>query len=175
LQDTEVVFSSRLKRIHATLRHALALNGLRAEDIARAQLTQASLYLLQEQWEAAYTTAQQTLAVAQEQHSIQFLVQAQRLLGIALSSTGRYQEADEYFQQALPTSREYDMQLEHARTLYTVGELLLHNHAPGEAAFQQGISYFYTAHTLFSTCQAAIDLAHVERIFAEYHIIEYKE
>jgi predicted ATPase/DNA-binding SARP family transcriptional activator len=175
LQDTEAIFSSRLKRIHVTLRHALALDGLRAEDIARAQLTQASLYLLQEQWEAAYATAQQTLAVAQEQHSIQFLVQAQRLLGIALSATWRYQEADAYFQQALHTSREYDMQLEHARTLYTVGELLLRNHTPGEASFQQGVSYLYTAHEMFSTCQAAIDLAHVERIFAEYHIIEYTE
>jgi tetratricopeptide (TPR) repeat protein len=108
--------------------------------------------------------------VAQEQHSIQFLVQAQRLLGIALSAMGRYQEADEYFQQALHTSHEYDMQLEHARTLCTIGELLLRNHAPGEATFQQGISYLYDAHKLFSTCQAAIDLAHVERIFAEHHI-----
>ncbi|MFL5628843.1 MAG: ATP-binding protein, partial [Ktedonobacteraceae bacterium] len=166
LHNGETFFHIRLKRTQATLRHALALESLRAEDIARAQLAQVSLYLLQKKWQEAYIIAQQTLEVAREQQSIQFVVQAQRLLGITLRAAGRYQEAEEYFQQALQTSLAYDMQLEHARTLYDLGTLLVQQHAPGEILFQQGLNYLYNAHKMFSACQALVDLARVERVLA---------
>lgn len=166
LRGGETLFNIRLKRAQATLRHALALEGLRAEDIARAQLAQVSLYLLQEKWQEAYIIVQQTLEVAREQQSILFLVQAQRLLGTTLGVAGRYQEAEEYFQQALQTSLAYDMQLEHARTLYDLGALLVQQHTPGELPFQQGLNYLYNAHETFSASQALVDLVHVECVLA---------
>jgi tetratricopeptide (TPR) repeat protein len=167
LSSRDPFISKRLRRTSATLRRALTLTGPRAEDTAKAHLAQASIYLLQGTLEAAEEIARQTMEIVQQQQHFQLLAYAQRLLGCILSASERYTEADEYFQQALATSRKYDMRLEYARALYSFGVVLLERGRPGEALSQQGLTYLREAYAMFEGCQAAIDLAKVKRILAK--------
>ena len=160
------IYSNRLKRIQATLQHALALNGLRAEEMAKGQLAQATTYLWQGALEAAEEIAFQTMKVVEEQQHFQLLSQAQRLLGCILSTAKRCGEAEQYFRQAIQISRDYNMRLEHARTLYCYGQAMLLRNCPPEVAFQQALSYLYEAQEIFAACHAVIDLEKVKRILS---------
>jgi tetratricopeptide (TPR) repeat protein len=161
------IISNRLKRILATLHHALALNGLRAEEMAKGRLALATSLLWQGALEAARELAFQTMEVVEEQQHFQLLTQPRRLLGCILSTTGRHVEADQYFQQAMQTSQDYGMRLEYARTLFSWGETLLRRNVPLEVAFQQGLHYLQEAQDIFAMCHAAIDLERVKRTLAE--------
>jgi len=157
----------RLQRTRSTLEHALACQGLAAEDISRARLAQATLALMLGDLTTTEAIARQTIAVAHEQEHLYYLPHAQRLLGCCLALYGRQTEADEAFQQAMHVSQHHSMRLEYARTLYNYGAMLLQRGCPASEAFQTGLAYLQQAHDIFAACYAAIDLEKVKRILAD--------
>jgi len=154
----------RLRRILGTLRHALMLQGLRAEDMARARLAQAYVYCQLGDLKAAEEIAKETMKVVELQQHFQLLAQAQRLLGQIFSASRQYYQAEVYCQIALQTSRDYGMRLEYARTLSCLGEALLLQNCPEEEPYQQGITHLEEAFTIFAERYAAVDLERVKRI-----------
>lgn len=158
---------NRLQRTQSTLQRALAHQGLAAEDIARAHLAQATLYLMQGNLKLAEDILRQTVEVAQQQEHMYFFPHAQRLLGCCLAMSGRHDEADAAFQQALHMSQQTGMRLEQGHALYNYGAILLQRSCPQGASFQTGLAHLQQAQKLFTACNAAIDLKKVNQILAE--------
>lgn len=158
---------NRLQRTQCTLQHALANQGLAAEDIARAYLAQATLYLMQGNLTIAEDIVRQTVEVAHQQEHMYFFPHAQRLLGCCLALSDHHSEADEAFQQALHMSQQTGMRLEQGRALYNYGAILLQRSCPQGVPFQTGLAHLQQAQELFTACHAAIDLKKVNRILAE--------
>ncbi len=154
---------NRLQRTQSTLQRALAHQGLAAEDIARAHLAQATLYLMQGNLKLAEDIVRQTVEVAQQQEHMYFFPHAQRLLGCCLAMSGRHSEADAAFQQALHMSQQTGMRLEQGRALYNYGAILLQRSCPQGAAFQTGLAHLQQAQELFTACHATIDLKKVNQ------------
>jgi DNA-binding SARP family transcriptional activator/predicted negative regulator of RcsB-dependent stress response len=160
----DAVIQRRLRRIMGTLRHALMLTGLRAEDMARARLAQAYVFLQLGDKKTAGEIAKETMSTVEQQQHFQLLAQAQRLLGRILCAAGQYRKAEEYFELALQTSHEYGMRLEYARALSSLGEALLLQSCPTEARYQQGVSDLEEASSTFARHHATIELERVNRI-----------
>ena len=158
---------NRLQRTHYTLQHALNNKGLAAEDIAKGRLAQATLCLMQGNLLTAEDIARQTVEVEHQQDHLFFYPHAQRLLGCCLAVSGRHNEADESFLQALHMSQQTGMRLEQGRTLYNYGAILLQRSCPQGTTFQTGLTYLQQARELFTACHAAIDLKKVNRILAD--------
>ncbi|HEY6408443.1 MAG TPA: tetratricopeptide repeat protein, partial [Ktedonobacteraceae bacterium] len=161
-RDTAI--NKRLRRILGTLHHALRLDGLRAEDMARARLAEAHVYWQLGDLKSAEEVAKETMKVVELQQHFQLLAQALRLLGQILSAGRHYLQAEEYFQLALQTSRDYGMRLEYARTQSCLGEALLRQHCAEEERYKQGIAYLEEAYATFAERHAAIDMERVKRI-----------
>lgn len=159
--------TNRLQRTQSTLQHALAHQGLAAEDIAKGHLAHATLHLMQGNLTIAEDIIKQTVEVAQQQEHMYFFPHAQRLLGCCLAMSGRHSEADAAFQQALHMSQQTGMRLEQGRALYNYGAILLQRSCPQGAAFQAGLAHLQQAQELFAACHAAIDLKKVNRILTE--------
>ncbi len=153
----------RLQRNLRTIQHALMLTGLRAEDMAKARLAQAYVYLQLGDGETAEEIAKELMSTVEQQQHFQLLAQAQRLLGLILSAARRYVRAEEYFQLSLQTSREYGMSLEYARTQTGLGALLLQS-CPVEPRYQQGLRYLEEAIATFADRQATLDLEKAKRL-----------
>ena len=160
----DATITQRLHRTATTLQHALTYQGLAAEDVSRACLAQAQLALMHGDLATAQDIARQTIEKALQQEHMYSLPQAQRLLGCCLALNGSHSEADDAFEQALQLSQDHGMRLEHARTLYIFGTMLLHRSCPTSETFQVGSNYLQAAQDSFAACYAAIDLEKVRRI-----------
>ncbi len=158
------IILKRLRRILGTLRHALMLHGLRAEDAAKARLAQACVYWQLGDLKTAEEIAKETMKVVEQQQHFQLLAQAQRLLGRILSGSRHFFQAEVYFKLALQTSRDYGMYLEYARAQSCLGEALLQQASLMEEHLQQGITYLKEAYATFAERYATLDLVRVKRI-----------
>jgi DNA-binding SARP family transcriptional activator len=154
----------RLRRILGTLQRASRLNGLRAEDMARARLAQAYVHWQLSDLSGAEEIAKETMEVVDLRQHFQLLAQAQRLLGRILCTQGRSLEGEGYFRLALQTSRDYGMYLEFARAQTYFGEALLQQDRATAEQSQQGSAYLKEAYAIFAERNATFDLEKVKRI-----------
>ena len=161
------IIAQRLRRIQHTLHHVLSIQGLAADDIAKAHLVHTTLSLLQGNISTAKDIASSTLKEVQQQELTYLIPRAQCLLGCCLMLTGQFHEAEGIFQQALTLSQQSNMRLEYARTLYYYGAMLLRHNSPESKTFQVGVAYLRQAYEICDACQAAIDIERVKRILAE--------
>lgn len=157
--DRKDIRTHLLYRAEASLRHALTIEGLEAEANIEGQLALAQVSLMRGELDKAEQQAMYALQQAQRYELTWLLACTQRLLGSVLAAQSIYEQADEYFQQALQLSRESGMRLEYARTLQSYGGALLrrkHND-------QQGLLSLQEAHQVFRECHAILDVQAVER------------
>ena len=161
---TDPAIQRRLRRILGTLQRSMRLNGLRAEDMARARLAQAYVHWQLGDLKAAEEIAKETMKIVELRQHFQLLTQAQRLLGRILCASRHFLEGEEYFRLALETSRAYDMPLEYARAQTCLGEALLQQECARGEQSQQGIAYLEEAYATFAEHNATLDLERVRRI-----------
>ena len=153
-----------LLRAEASLRHALTIEGLEAEANIEGQLALAQVSLARGELEKAQQQAIHALQEAHRYELMWLLAGTQRLLGSILAAQDKYEQADEYFQQALQVSHENGMRLEYARALQSYGGVLLRR----ENIDQQGLLSLQEAHQVFRECHATLDLQAVERLLSAH-------
>jgi tetratricopeptide (TPR) repeat protein len=157
-----------LERARKALERALTLEKLDAEVNIEGRLNLATVFFLRGEAEHARQLALQSMKAAQEHNQTRVLARSQRLLGRILAAQGKADEADTYFEQAIDVFARHEMRLDHARSLHGYGVTLLQRSAPGEPAFQRGLSCLQEARDLFARCKATLDIEWVERILAHY-------
>jgi serine/threonine protein kinase/tetratricopeptide (TPR) repeat protein len=155
-----------LLRAEASLRHALSIEGLEAEAKIEGQLALAQVSLVRGELEKAQQQTMHALQETQRYELTWLLAGIQRLLGRILAAQDKYEQADEYFQQALQFFRESDMRLEYARALQSYGGALMRRGRAEETSSQQGMSFLQEAREMFLACNAVLDLQVVERMLS---------
>ena len=170
-----------LLRAMSTLQRALSLDELEIEAFTNGKHLQAMAAYLLDDIKRARQIALQTLKAAQENETGRVIGRANRLLGQISMSQGQHEQADLYFEQAIPLFRAGGLRLDYARTLHTYGAILLQQHPidgettiyshpeEHEAMLRRGIDYLQEARQIFSDCHASVDYTMIERIFALLH------
>jgi tetratricopeptide (TPR) repeat protein len=151
-----------LYRAEASIRHALTIEGLEAEAKIEGQLALSQLSLMRGELEKAQRQAMHVLQESQRYKLTWLLAGTQRILGSILAAQDNYEQADEYFQQALQFFHESGMRLEYARALQSYGGALLRR----EHIAQQGLLSLQEAHHIFRECHATLDLQAIERLLS---------
>ncbi len=159
-----------LFRAQSILQRAIALEGMEVENIIEGKYLLALVYFLLDNLELAAHTAQQALQNAEGHDTPRLITRALRLLGSILARQDQPQQADSHLQHALRLSRDHNLQLDYARTLYTYGDILLQRlKQPADPTLrQQGLNYVYEAQTIFANCQATTDLKLVENTLNKF-------
>jgi DNA-binding SARP family transcriptional activator/Tfp pilus assembly protein PilF len=157
-----------LLRARATLRKALAIEGLETELITEGKSLQAITSFLLGELETARMQALQTLHEAEEYEIPRMLARSHCLLGRIMTIQGAFEQAATAFEQALGIFLENEMRLDYARTLHCYGLSLLQHSGAGEADYRRGISLLQQARDIFAACHAAIDLEWVSFQLTDY-------
>jgi DNA-binding SARP family transcriptional activator len=170
-----------LLRAMSTLQRALSLDELEIEAFTNGKHLLATVAYLLDDVKCARQIALQTLKAAQENETGRVVGRANRLLGQISMSQGQPEQADLYFEQAIPLFREGGLRLDYARTLHTYGTILLQHGKDGEtttihadpqeqeAMLRRGIDYLQEARRIFADCHASVDHTMIERIFLLLH------
>ena len=170
-----------LHRAMSTLQRALSLDELEIEAFTNGRHLLATAAYLLDDIKRARHMALQTLKTAQENETGRVVGRANRLLGQISMSQGQHEQADLYFEQAIPLFREGGLRLDYARTLHTYGAILLQHGKDGktttthpdaeeqEAILRRGIDYLQEARRIFADCHASVDHTMIERIFTLLH------
>jgi len=157
-----------LLRARATLRKALAIEGLETELVTEGKSLQATTSFLLGELETARVQALQTLREAEEYEIPRMLARSHCLLGRIMTIQGAFEQAATAFEQALRIFLENEMRLDYARTLHCYGLSLLQHTGAGEADYRRGLSLLQQARDIFAACHAAIDLEWVSFHLADY-------
>lgn len=166
-----------LKRAKRVLLHALALEGMEVETRTEGELVLAQVELLLGEVEGSWQRTMQTLEEARRYELIWLIARAQRILGSILTQLDQWEEAKEYFEQALQTFRKSGMRLEYARTLHEYGVALLKQRDLEDQGYQkreQALQYLREAQEVFTSCKAALDTKMVEQLLATYEQVTEK-
>ncbi len=163
-----------LVRAKKTLRRALALEGIEAETRADGQLILAQVMLQLGELKTAHEQVERTLEEGLKSESTWIVVRAQKIMGCILAAQGQWQQAEDFFEQALRMSRKYTMRLEQGRTLYHYGNMLVRQGDSSQKTYQQGISYLQEAQQIFEECKAGLDLEMVKKLLAKYDLAATK-
>jgi len=158
--------SRSLARAKATLRRALACDGLEAETATEGHIALAEVLWLEGEAEEA---RQQALEALEEAHRYELLwlaARAQQLLGSICTLFGETEQAKQYFETALAAFHESGMRLEWAHTLQSYGETLLES--SGSVERKQGMRYLQQAQHIYDACAAVTDLQRVEGTLRQY-------
>ncbi len=163
--------SHLLMQAKKTLQHALALEGIYAETKTESRLVLAQVLLLQGEVETAQQQAEQALEEARQSELTWLFACAQRILGDVSTMSGRQEQADAYFDQALRTFRKSGMRLEYARTLQAYGEILLQRDDVMNKRNLRSLEYLHEARQIFIACKAELELQLIERVLAQYETV----
>jgi tetratricopeptide (TPR) repeat protein len=148
-----------LLRAQTTLQRTLTLEGMEVEHIIDGNYSLACVYFLLGDLEAAQHTAWHTHEEAQKYEITNASERIYRLLGRIQAAQKNYQQAGEYFEQAMQLCRERDFKLDYARTLHVYGAMLIQH----KQTRQKGLEYLYAAQEIFATSHAAFDLRLLEQ------------
>lgn len=156
-----------LLRAKATVRRALAIEGLETELVIEGCVVQASVYFMLGDFAQARQQSLQALKDAHQHEMHRSRGRAQRLLGRILAAQGQHEQADDYFEQSLETFRTHEIRLDYARALHGYAVTLLQRSIPGDQIYQKGLNYLHEARAIFAECRAALDLEWAERIYSD--------
>jgi len=173
-----------LQRARSTIQRAIALDELEVETIIDGRYLLASIYFFLDDLETAHAIALQALKEAQENEIMRMTGRAYRLLGRVLTAQKHYEQADDYFEQAIHTFRERELRLDYARALHYYGVILaqrgrtptassnngipIANPPEQETLYRKGLDHLHEARRIFVDCHATIDLAWVERVLTMF-------
>ncbi len=161
-----------LHRSRFTLERILAVEGIEVDTIIDAKHLLAFVHYFLGNVITAQQLAEETLRQARTHETIRSIARTYRLLGCIFGGQGAYEQAEEYFQQALHISKDRGLRLDYARTLYNYGALLVQmvqEEGPTTSTSvekqrkQRGLNYLQEAIAIASDCDAVID-----RRIAEY-------
>ena len=167
-----------LHRAKSTLQRAISQEDVEMETIIECKLLLATVYFLSNDLVTAQQIALQTLQKAETQETVRVIGRAQRLLGRIFAEQKNYDEADDYFEQALNVFGEQELQLDYARTLHGYGCSLvqrslaakeLHSIQKKEGfLYQRGIDFLREARAIFNTAHATIDFSWTDLVLSNY-------
>ncbi len=159
---------------------ALTLEEIDAETQYTGQLVLANIHLLLGNLEKGRQLVLKTLEETRKNETMYLIGRSQRLLGEFENASGREQEADICFEEALRISQQCGLRLEYARTLQSYGTSLLQRRSLvanvrerqrdlpiDDILYKKGLDYLHEACSLFKKCKATTDLNWVEYLLAE--------
>lgn len=152
------VYNRFVKRAIHTLQHALLSGKHEAETRVEAMVALAEAFWLQRTFDAAQQQARAALEQAQQHDLVWLRMRAQHLLGTILTASGKQEDGDHYFSQAIGQLENCGMRLEYARALHNYGAMLIRGHSPEETMYQRGRSYLGHAWEIFLECDAKLDV-----------------
>jgi tetratricopeptide (TPR) repeat protein len=174
-----------LRSARAALERALQLSGIDTETDCTSQIVLTAIYYYQGDLEQARQQVQKALEEARVSEMMHLVGRAQRLKAEILLASNREKEADAAFEEALQTCKDHNLRLDYARTLYRYGQSLcarsLHvkSGRGGSAAsttslVRAGFDRLQEARTIFTHCQAGLDLQRAEELLAS-PLFQYEE
>lgn len=166
-KDRSIQITRLLLRAKTTLQKIITLEGLEIENIIDSKHLLALDHFLLGDLDTALEIAQQTLKEALRYETPRIIGRAYRLLGRILGAQKQPPQASYYFQQAIHICQEHGLRLDHGRSLYNYGLLLL-NQSEQTRLTSPGLDYLKDASHLFRECHAALDLAATEQYIVQY-------